>query len=147
MKRKLEDSEFDSFVGRFSSMPLARIWFGDYLALYLELGRLIGNYKNSGRSKHERHIFAGYDWTLTDSDAKTIPRSELTEAYVLQMLDCSRIRSVTLDVANELMVRFTNGCHIQTLGTDLPEWSLHETPDKYVSFENGWATLETDTVH
>lgn len=142
-KRNIEDSEFDSLARSFSSMPVARIWFGDHLAMYLEFGRAIGNYKNSVRSKHERHIFAGYDWSITASDGKTTLRSELAESQVELMLECSLVQSVSLDDNNELVIQFTDGYILRTSGTDQPDWCLHEAPDSYVSFEDGSTILES----
>ncbi len=144
-KRNLESSEFESFVRRFSSMPVTRVWFGDHLALYLELGRALDNYKHSDRSKHERHIFAGYDWSITSPDTKTL-RSELTESRVQEMLEHSLVRSVTLDDNNELLIQFTGGYSLRTSAAELPEWCLHEAPDRYVSFEDGSAVIESEAV-
>lgn len=145
IKRQLEDLEVDCFLRGFASLPLSRIWFGDYLALYLELGRCIGRYKHSGRSEHERHIFAGYDWTLSNCTDGTTLRSDLTEERVLQMLNRSQVLSVKLDSSNELLVTFDNQCQICTRRTDRTDWSLYESPDKYLSIENGFPILEITT--
>ncbi len=146
-RRQLDGKEFDSFATRFASLPLARIWFGDYLALYLELGQQVGVYERSGRPKHERHIFTGFDWTLTDSNGETTRRSDLTEDRVMLLFTSSRVQSVARDVGNELLVCFDNECQIHTQGPAQPEWSLYETPDKNVSIENGRPILEADTFH
>ena len=146
MKRHLDDKELGAFIGRFGSMPLSRIWFGDYLALYLELGSSVGVYQRSGRTKHERHIFAGYDWLLADNLGTEMPRSDMTESLVLKLLGNSHILSVSLDTREELLVRFDNACQLRTRGTEHPEWSLWEHPSKNVSYEYGRPTLENDLL-
>ena len=145
IKRQLEDKEIECFLAGFASLPLSRIWFGDHLALYLELGQCIGKYKHSGRSEHERHIFVGYDWTLTDCNGGTMPRSDLAGDRVTQLLNRSQVWSVQLDLSNELLVEFDNHCVIRTIGTDQNDWSLYESPNKYLSIENGIPILETTT--
>jgi hypothetical protein len=145
IKRQLEDLEIECFLAGFASLPLSRIWFGDHLALYLELGQCIGKYKHSGRSEHERHIFLGYDWILTDCNGGTMRRSDLAGERVTQMLNRSQVRSVKLDLRNELLVEFENQCVICTIGTDQTDWSLYESPNKYLSIENGIPVLEITT--
>ena len=144
LKQQLDDKEFGAFIARFDSLPLSRIWFGDYLALYLEFGPSVGVYQRSGRTKHERHVFAGYDWLLADDFGSEIPRSDLTESLVLKLLGESRVLSVSLDTRKELLMRFDCGWQLCTRGTEQTEWSLWEHPNKNVSFENGRPTLEID---
>jgi len=145
IKRQLEDLEIECFLAGFASLPLSRIWSGDHSALYLELGQCIGTYKHSGRSEHERHIFLGYDWTLTDCNGETMRRSDLVGESITQMLNRSHVRSVNLDLRNELLVEFKNQCVICTIGTGQPDWSLYESPHKYLSIENGIPVLEITT--
>jgi len=145
IKRQLEDLEIEWFLAGFASLPLSRVWFGDHLALYLELGQFIGKYKHSGRSEYERHIFLGYDWTLTDCNGETLRRSDLVGESITQMLNRSHVRSVNLDLRNELLVEVKNRCVICTIGTGHPDWSLYESPNKYLSIENGIPVLEITT--
>lgn len=145
-KRYLDGRQLGAFIAGFGMMPLSRIWFGDYLALYLELGASVGVYQRSRRTKHERHIFAGYDWLLTDNVGTEMPRSDMTESLILKLLGNSRVLCVSLDSREELLVRFDNDCQLRTWGTEHPEWSLWEHPNKNVSYENGRPTLEIDQL-
>lgn len=145
-KRHLDDGELGAFIAGFGLMPLSRIWFGDYLALYLELGSPVGVYQRSRRTKHERHIFAGYDWLLADNVGMEMPRSDMTEPLILELLGNSRVLSVSIDARRALLVRFDNACQLKTCGTEHPEWSLWEHPNKNVSYEAGRPTLEVDLL-
>ncbi len=142
LKQHLDVPEFLAFLAGFQSLPLSRIWFGDHLALYLELGQCIGNYGGSGRSMHERHIFAGYDWAIVDDKGTQMLRADLTESLVCKILGESRILSISLDAGEELVICLDHKVQLRTLGTEHPEWSLWECPDKNVSYEHGRPILE-----
>ncbi len=142
MKRKLDKTEFESFVVRFLMSPIVKAWCGDYLALYLDFGLPVGVFPLTRNPRYERHIFVGYDWSYIDSEANLIRRQKFTEPWILKALAGELIESITLNHANELIIRFDSGCNLRTVGNDGPDWNLFEAPDQYIFVEDCFIKLE-----
>ena len=116
------------------ALPVAHVWFGDYLALYLELGIL-------GPGRPRKHgltvgnpvgqltLYAGYDWRIGG------PRSIVAgvksarsraEAAAKSLVGC-HIKSVeVLPKLLELRVEFEGGRSLTTLSLSegQPQWTL-----------------------
>jgi len=124
----------DSLLSDLVGKPVAHVWFGDYSALYLELGVLTA----SDRKRRdcsvlnlcgEISIYAGFDWRIER------PRS------IFGSRDCSRRRQNSMSTGllgstitavstfgriPELQVGFSNGQWIATfsLTPGNPEWQV-----------------------
>jgi hypothetical protein len=124
------DPTLDLLVGH----AVSHIWFGDYSALYFELGeltpsKLIRRDGSSGNPRGEFTVYAGFDWRIER------PRS------VYGSRDCTRRRqrSITAKLLGtmvtsagvfgrlpELQIGFSSGMWLTTfgLGRGDPDWSV-----------------------
>ena len=114
--------------------PVSHVWFGDYSALYLELGVLTPSDRvrrdgSAFNPRGEMSIYAGFDWRIER------PRS------IFGSRDCSRRRQRTMTTSllgstivaastfgriPELQVEFSNGLWIATFGLSRgsPDWHV-----------------------
>ena len=124
------DPTLDSLVGH----TVSHIWFGDYSALYLELGeltpsKLIRRDGSSGNPRGEFTVYTGFDWRIER------PRS------VYGSRDCTRRRQKTITAKllgtrvtsagvygrlPELQIGFSSGMWLTTFGIGRgdPDWSV-----------------------
>lgn len=117
-----------------SSQPVSHVWFGDYSALYLEIGDLThGQTRNpTGRFT----IYAGFDWRLGYLGATSArPASALLAEHLIGTTVVSA--SIGED-GHELEVGFSNGLRLMTFSQGEPDWC--------VSFRSG-ATMHLCIEH
>jgi hypothetical protein len=139
------DPTLDSLVG----LAVSHIWFGDYSALYFELGeltpsKLIRRDGSSGNPRGEVTVYAGFDWRIER------PRS------VYGSRDCTRRRqrSMTAKLLGavvtsasvygripELQLGFSSGMWLSTFGLSKgdPDWriSFRRPSILHLSTKNG----------
>lgn len=108
-------------------------WFGDYSALYIELGELsIGRVRRDGaigNSLGEISIYAGFGWNLNGPEATFSSHSIGREAYptLVSYLLHEAITYVGLAGKNtELEIKLSNGYRLVSTSEDAlnPEWSV-----------------------
>ena len=124
------DPSLDSLVGH----TVSHVWFGDYSALYLELGeltpsKLIRRDGSLGNPRGEFSVYAGFDWRIER------PRS----VYGSRNCTRRRQRSITAKLLGtnvtsasvfgrlpELQIGFSSGLWLTTfgLGRGDPDWSV-----------------------
>ena len=129
-RKEATDSPLDSLV----SHTVSHVWFGDYSALYLELGeltpsKLIRRDGSPGNPLGEFTVYAGFDWRIER------PRS----VYGSRNCTRRRQRSITAKLLGtrvtsasvygrlpELQIRFSSGMWLTTfgLGRGDPDWSV-----------------------
>ena len=124
------DPKLDSLVGH----PVSHVWFGDYSALYLEVGeltpsKLIGRDGSLGNPRGDFTVCAGFDWRI----------ERLRSVYGSRDCTRKRQRSITSKLLGtmvtsatvygrlpELQVGFSSGMWLITfgLGRGDPDWSV-----------------------
>ena len=128
--RNKMDPSLDSLVG----LSVSHFWFGDYSALYLELGDL----KPSGRVRKdgsptnpqgEFTVYAGFDWrierpkSIFPSRRKSIRQ---LRSITAKLVGATVTSATTFGRIPELQIGFSNGLFIATfsLSPGDPEWSV-----------------------
>lgn len=134
-------SDLRDYFSRLHSATIDRVWFGDFLAMYLEIGRQVGVYPRSGLSMCERGIFVGYDWIMSTSSEGIIDRkTPEAEATLAHLLSGSKIECATSLGSSDIWLHFDNGCILESRGGS--DWSLFESPDRYLSLDKGQPVIE-----
>ena len=139
----------ESLLPELLGKPVSHVWFGDYSALYLEVGELTASdsTRRDGTAcnpRGEMCIYAGFDWRIER------PRS------IFGSRDCSRrrqhsmctgLQGATITSAStfgripELQIGFSNGLWIASfsLYPGNPQWfvSFHKPSTIHLCTQNG----------
>ena len=101
------------------------MWFGDYAALYLELGQLgRGTTRNP---EGQFTIYAGFDWRV---EGAGLGSGGFNSSVAANQLQGAIVTSVGLSASPlELEVGFSNGFRLTTVSLEKPDW--------YVTFRPG----------
>ena len=144
------------FISMLVGKIISHAWYGDYAALYLELGNLSKGHprKNGslGNAIGEITVFAGYDWNAEFASSKlrgwgsTI---EQRESLASRILGSSIVFANMGIKSNELEIIFSTGVMLVTRKdrSRLPDWSISDTrtnPTTHLSIGNGGLQIERD---
>ena len=134
--------------------PVAHVWFGDYSALYLELGVLTASDRtrrdgSACNPNGEMCIYAGFDWRIER------PRSIFGSrncSRKRQRSMCASLLGTTVTSAStfgripELQIGFSNNIWLSTFGLSRgnPEWSVsfHSPTTIHLCTNNGRLSID-----
>ena len=105
------------------------MWFGDYSALYLELGQLTPRLRRDGTPGNPNGrftIYAGFDWRIWSPGS--ISGGSNSPSVASQLLGTTMTLATLSERALELEVGFSNGQRLVTVSQGGPDW--------YVSFRS-----------
>lgn len=111
---------------------ISHIWFGDYSALYLELGELTSKTRRDGMPAKpcgEFTVYAGFDWRIERLRSVYGSRDcskRRQQTLTTKLLGASVISATTYGRLPELQIGFSNGIWLATfgLGRGDPDWSV-----------------------
>ncbi len=113
--------------------PISHVWFGDYSALYLELGELApGHVRRDGSLGNpigEVTVYVGFDWRIERKKAAFITSQARPIQYdaLIEQFKGAAIVSISLSSSSkELEILFSNSNSLVTQTSDSPdpEWSV-----------------------
>lgn len=127
--RKRMAPSFESLAG----LSVSHVWFGDYLALYLELGELRPRKRrkdgSTGNLQGQITVYAGYNWRLERAASIHCGRAS---THLIRQKAAVGIRGSTVTAAStagripELEIGFSNRLWLTTFveSKGQPEWSV-----------------------
>jgi len=137
-------------IAEVCGLKVSIIWFGDYSALYLELGELTPQSRKDGSAGHplgEVTLYAGFDWRVEGPRSiRGGSKSRRSRRGVLaKRLEGSTIlKAEVTGRIPELAVHFSNGWWLVTFDAygGQPEWTIHfNKPDLgHLGVKNGRLT-------
>jgi hypothetical protein len=107
-----------------NGMTVSLVWFGDYKAMYIELGKLAPS-----KHKHpqgEVTVYAGFHW-----------QGEIEKPHGTAILG-AKILNVEVQPDSELLVAFSNGIRLSTgVKGEEAEWSVTVQNCAHLSADKG----------
>jgi hypothetical protein len=100
------------------------VWFGDYSALYLELGRLTQGATRNPEGQFT--IYAGFDWRL--EGAGLISGGFNNSSAAKQLLGTVVTSATLSQSSSELEVGFSNELRLVTVSLGEPDWHVSFRP-------------------
>ena len=108
---------------------VSHVWFGDYRAMYIELGKLAPPKRNNPEG--EVTVYAGFQW-----------QGDIEKPHGREILGVE-ILSIEIQSNSELLVGFSNGIRLLTgVEGEEPEWSVTVQDHAYLSAAEGRLHVE-----
>ncbi len=123
----ITEAEFTELASPFEGQAVASVWLGDYTALYIEIGDVVGSYTDSGRPKAKYCAYLGFDWELKADDEALLTSAEPgAKANIAELLQSRRIAEVVATSSLELELRLDPDARLisVTKAGESPEWTL-----------------------
>ena len=113
---------------------VSHVWFGDYSALYLELGQLTPGATRNPQGQFT--IYAGFDWRLEGGGSNS---GGFNSSSTANQLLGTAVTGAKLSVdSSELEVGFSNGVHLITVSLGEPDWHVSFRPSNlHLCIEGG----------
>ena len=134
-------------IAEICGLKVSTTWFGDYSALYLELGKLTPKWRKDGSAGHplgEITLYAGFGWRV---EGPRSIRGGSKSSRTQWVLLAKKLEGATIQQAEatgripELAVGFSNGLWLVTFDSygGQPEWSISFNRSKqgHLGVENG----------
>jgi hypothetical protein len=108
---------------------VSHVWFGDFRAMYIELGKLIPPKRNNPQG--EVTVYAGFHW-----------QGDIEKPYGTEILG-AEILNIELQENSELLVGFSNGIRLLTgVEGEEPEWTMTVQDRAHLSAVKGRLHVE-----
>ncbi|MGI9217166.1 MAG: hypothetical protein ACR2JA_09245 [Hydrogenophaga sp.] len=108
---------------------VSHVWFGDYRAMYIELGKLTPPKRNNPQG--EVTVYAGFHW-----------QGDIKKPHGTGILG-TKILNVEVQSNSELLVGFSNGiCLLTGVEGEEPEWSVTVQDRAHLSAVKGRLHVE-----
>jgi len=131
-------------MANLEGQAIARVWFGDYYALYLEFGLEIGSYEGSGRPLHQTTLFVGSSWSATRIDGSVVV-SEGPDARALltDMLQGNVVISIGVTKSATLAIALEDGAALVATPYQDGEhdWCIYANEEDTAFFQEGNAAF------
>ncbi len=137
-KHKTDRTAYRSLVSGMTGLPVARVWFGDNKALYLEVGNQIASYE-SGELQCEHSIYFGFDWKYVPIPVAIADGQHEINAFVRTELIKKQIRNIEISRQMQIEIQFSAGSlvSLQDPESKNPDWCIHTAGNESIYWEDG----------
>jgi hypothetical protein len=146
VRTAIDESRFAELAGALAGLPISRVWFGDYTALYLEIGPLTDIYSYSGRPKGQHTIYLGFDWVLeSDAGQRVFSADNGSAKRIGGALTSDQVVAATLSASCELVLVLASHRRFRSVANapGETEWTLYLAGDACIFFDGRSLVLES----